>query len=81
MYIIVDVANLWWRCVSSMATSGLSQGAEYAFLRATFSLKSRYPSAEIVLAGDTWCDWRREIFPEYKGSSVMEPDPVKEEMV
>lgn len=69
--VIVDGNSLWWRCCMSTT---FRNGGEFAFLTVLLRVKKLY-GGPILVAWDSWCQWRRDLLPQYKASRK----PVQEE--
>lgn len=62
--VIVDGNSLWWRCHFSV---GFPYANEFNFLSTLTKLAKDF-RARIVIAWDSYCYWRRAVYPEYKAS-------------
>lgn len=66
--VLVDGNALWWRTFSS-ATSPFSP--EYKFLETLCNLRIEC-HANVIVVWDSWCQWRRDIYPGYKNREKTE---------
>jgi DNA polymerase-1 len=62
--IIVDGNSLWWRTYK--AANELRYGGEFKFLEIIANLKRTYRASQVLIAWDSWCQWRRDLYPLYK---------------
>lgn len=67
---LVDGNSLWWRTFSSTDTP---RNSEYKFLEILCNLKIEC-HADVIVVWDSWCQWRRDIHPQYKNREKTEED-------
>lgn len=61
--VLIDGNSLWWRVFSVAPYPAM---AEYRFLEILCRLNREINPDQIIVTWDSWCQWRRDIHPDYK---------------
>jgi 5'-3' exonuclease len=71
--IIVDGLNLAWRCAMVMPPT-MEYGMEYGLLRSLLTIMDKLPGYGVIMAWDSKCEWRNDVFPKYKDKDAPDPE-------
>jgi DNA polymerase-1 len=82
--IIVDFYNLLYRSHYGFGTKltnskGMELNAIHGFLKTILKLKQDFPNDLIVCATESTSNWRKTVYPEYKGTRSKMPDELKQQ--
>lgn len=82
--IIVDFYNLLYRSHYGFGTKltnskGMELNAIHGFLKTILKLKQDFPKDLIVCATESTSNWRKIVYPEYKGTRSKMPDELKQQ--
>ena len=80
--LLIDAQNMAFRAYFSSQGNPSEFNMEYRMLQMLMKLKREYPGANLRIVWDSWCKWRRDIYPDYKGSKIrLEMNPIKTHIV